>query len=256
MNRKKSILWGGTFLAILAAVLVARAAIITDGLAGRWILNEASGITASDSSGSGNNGLLSGATLFTADSQRGQVLSIAGISGVVTIPYNTVLEPARGTISVWVKPTLATWGDVVLHQTNKLLRCSSGYAGSAYEIRISNTGAVNAIFANDDPKTCTKSPQIVLASAANSAPLNKWTHIAATWDGVGTLTLYANGKQMSKSSYIPNPTYGLSYSGQTPVYIGTPPGGNQPYNGYVSDARVYSRALSNTEINNIYLNQQ
>ena len=257
MTGRKSLLWGGTSLAIMAAVLVAHATIITDGLVGRWIFNEASGITAGDSSGFADNGMLSGATLFTSDSQRGQVLSITGISGMVGIPYNQRLEPAQGTISVWVKPTLASWGIVVQHQTDKLLRCSgSQFGGSAYDIRISNTGAAMADFANDDPKTCTRSPQAMLSSSANSAPLNKWTHITTRWDGIGTLSLFVNGKLAAKSAYSPNPTYGLSYHGTAPVVVGTLPGGNQSYYGFVSDLRIYSRALSDTEIANIYLNQQ
>jgi hypothetical protein len=257
MNRTKTTAIAGGILAVIVTfALIAQAAIITNGLVGRWIFNEASGITANDSSGFGDNGLLSGATLFTPDSQRGQVLSITGISGVVTIPYNSRLEPAKGTVSVWVKPTLSGWGDVVQHPTSQLLRCPTSYGGAAYDIRISNTGQPMAIFANDDPKTCTKSPQNVLSGPANTVPLNKWTHIAATWDGVGTLLLYANGRQVTKTSYSPNPTHGLSYAGNTPLYVGTQPGGSMAYNGYVSDVRIYSRALSAAEITNIYSLQQ
>jgi opacity protein-like surface antigen len=256
MNRRKSFLCGATSLAIMAAVLIAHAAINTQGLVGRWIFNEASGITANDSSGFGDNGMLSGATLFTSDLQRGQVLSITGISGMAGIPYSHNLEPYQGTISVWVKPALASWGVVLQHQTDKLLRCTTQYGGAAYDIRLSNTGGVIADFANDDPKTCSRSPQTMLTSPANSAPLNQWTHIVSRWDGAGTLSLFVNGKQVAKSSYIPNPTYGLSYHGTTPVVVGTLPGGSQSYYGLVSDLRIYSRALSNTEISNIYLNQQ
>ena len=175
---------------------------------------------------------------------------------MVGIPYNQQLEPAQGTVSVWVKPTLASWGIVVQHQTDKLLRCPTQYGGAAYDIRISSTGVPIADFANDDPKTCSKSPQTMLAGPANAAPLNKWTNLVARWDGIGTLSLFANGKLVAKSSYNPNPTYGLSYHGNAPVVIGTQPGGNQSYYGFVSDLRVYSRALSDTEISNIYLNQQ
>lgn len=255
MNRRKSILWGGTSLGILAAVLVAHATIISNGLVGRWIFDETSGITAYDSSGFADNGMLSGATLFTSDLQRGQVLSVAGISGMVGIPYSQRLEPIQGTISVWVKPTLATWGLVLQHQTDKLLRCPTQYGGAAYDIRLSSGGGVIADFANDDPKTCTKSPQIMLNSPPNSAQLNQWTHIASRWDGT-TLSLFVNGKLAAKGSYSPNPTYGLSYHGNTPVVVGTLPGGTQSYYGLVSDLRIYSRALSNTEIANIYLNKQ
>jgi hypothetical protein len=202
--------------------------------------------------------MLSGAALFTPDPQRGQALAISGISGIIDIPYNSRLEPAQGTISVWVKPNMSSWADIVQHQTGSLLRCSAmvQYGGAAYDIWISSSGAPMAIFANDDPKTCVKSPQNVLTGPANTVQVNKWTHLVARWDGVGTLSLFANGKQVSKMSYTPNPTRGLSYSGNSGVYVGTIPGGTFSFSGSVSDLRIYSRALSDTEISNIYLNQQ
>ena len=256
MNRRKYLLGGGTALAIAAIALVAQAAIISNGLVGRWMFNEPSGITAYDSSGFSDNGMLSGASLFTSDSQRGQVLSISGISGVVGIPYNARLEPSRGTISVWVKPNLASWGDIVQHSTDLLLRCPTPYGGAAYDIRVSSTGSPMAIFANDDPKTCSKSPQIVLNGPSNIVQLNKWTHLVARWDGVGTLSLFANGKQVDKASYNPNPTSGLSYHGNSGVFVGTQPGGTLSFSGSISDLRIYSRALSDAEITGIYVNQQ
>jgi hypothetical protein len=255
MNRKNYLLGGGTALAIAAIALVAQAAIISNGLVGRWMFNEPSGITANDSSGFSDNGTLSGATLFASDSQRGQVLSISGISGVVSIPYDARLEPARGTISVWVKPTLASWGDIVQHSTDSLLRCPTRFGGAAYNIRVSSSGSPIAIFANDDPKTCSKSPQTVLTGPANIVQLNKWTHLVARWDG-STLALFANGKQVSKANYSPNPTYGLSYHGNSGVFVGTQPGGSLSFSGSISDLRIYSRALSDTEITGIYANQQ
>jgi concanavalin A-like lectin/glucanase superfamily protein len=256
MNHRKTTILTGTLLAsILALALVASAAVITSGLVGRWIFDESSGITAFDSSGFGNNGTLSGAALFTSDLQRGRVLAISGISGMIGIPYNARLEPSRGTLSVWVKPNIASWGDIVQHPTDLLLRCPSQFGGIAYGIRVSNVGAPVAIFANDDPKTCAKSPQTILSGPANAVPLNKWTHIAARWDG-GSVTLFANGKVAAKANYNPNPTYGLSYHGNGAVFVGTQPGGTLSYSGSVSDLRIYSRALSDTEISNIYLNQQ
>ena len=52
MNRTKTTAIAGGILGVIVAfALIAQAAIITNGLAGRWIFNEASGITANDSSG-------------------------------------------------------------------------------------------------------------------------------------------------------------------------------------------------------------
>ena len=256
MNRRRTTIVAGTLLAFLIVVsLVANAAIITTGLAGRWIFNEASGITAYDSSGFNDDGTLQGAALFAADAARGQVLLINGISGLVGIPYNSRLEPFSGTVSVWVKPALATTADIVQHRTETLLRCNKAVSAYAYGIRVYDTGMPMIQIANDDPKTCSKAPQIVVYGSSNQVPLGKWTHLAMRWDGLGALNLFVNGKLAGKSSYNPNPTKGLSYSGNASVGVGSSLG-NFEYNGSISDLRIYSRALSNTEIANIALNQQ
>ena len=256
MNRNRLALIAGILLLSIGMSLIAHAAIITSDLAGRWIFNEVSGITAYDSSQFGNNGTLQGAALFTTDPTRGPVLSISGISGRVGIPYAQALEPFRGTISVWVKPTLATTADIIQHPTNSLIRCNKQVNAYAYGLRVYSTGMPMVQIANDDPKTCSRSPQIVVYGSSNQVPLNKWTHLVMRWDGVGTLNLFANGKLSGKASYNPNPTNGLSYSGNQSVSVGSALAGGLEFGGYISDLRIYSRPLSNTEISGIYLNQQ
>src|SRR5258708_29477666 len=110
--------------------------------------------------------------------------------------------------------------------------------------------------ANDNPKTCSKSPQLVVYGSANQVPLNTWTNMVMRWDGVGTLNLFINGRMQGKGSYSPNPTKGLSYDGSFPVSVGSSLGGSQEFAGSISDLRIYDRALSNTEISNIYSLQQ
>ena len=261
MNRRKSVLIFGTVLAAMAMLsLIAHAAITTTGLVGCWLFNEASGITAHDLSGFGDTGTLSGTlqgtAIFASDPVRGQVLSINGISGNVGIPYASQLEPFSGTISVWVKPTLATTTDVVEHPTTTLLRCNRVVYSYAYGIRVYSTGMPMIQVANDDPKTCVKSPQTVVYGSANQVPLNQWTHLVMRWDGKSTLNLFVNGSLAGKGSYSPNPTKGLSYDGGQGVSVGSSLTGTLEFGGSISDLRIYSRALSDTEISNIYALQQ
>jgi hypothetical protein len=115
---------------------------VPPGLVGWWLLNEAQGITANDSSGHGSNGTLEGAALFATDPQRGNALLINGISGEVDFPFNNILDPAEGTISVWVKPTLAQTGDIVRQTTDLLVRANRSGTFYAYCLRITDKGEV------------------------------------------------------------------------------------------------------------------
>ena len=234
---------------VMAGALVAHAT-ITAGLAGEWKFVDGYGITAPDSSGLGNTGTLSGAAYFVTDPVRGQVLNINGVSGEMDVPYSASLTPVSGTISVWVKPTQSQLADVIRMDTDMLVACNRTGTFYAYDLRIDSKGTPIAILANDDPKTCGKSPQTVLSGSANQVKPNQWTHLAMSW-GSGTAIIYANGRQVGATAYTPDAT-GLSYHGGYPLKaaaaiwdFGT---GYLEYVGKVSDVRIYSRALSSTEI--------
>ncbi len=73
-------------------------------------------------------------------------------------------------------------------------------------------------------------------------PVDRWTHLAVTYDG-STYRLYVNGVETSSRS-----ASGSILSTIDPLWIG----GNHPYgeyfNGDVDEARVYDRALSPAQI--------
>jgi hypothetical protein len=73
-------------------------------------------------------------------------------------------------------------------------------------------------------------------------PVNAWTHVALTYDG-SALRLFVNGTQVATRS-----VGGTIQSSTNPLWIG----GNQPYGEYftglIDEVRVYSRALSATEV--------
>jgi len=251
-NRAKA-LTGIIFLVILSVALTTQAAINTNGLVGRWIFNEGYGITANDSSGHGNNGTLSGAAGFIAnDPLKQSVLNVYGISGVVTYPYTTTLQPFAGTICVWVKPDVAEQADIVRLDTNLLIRTNMAGNYYAYDLRVTSTGQLVGMLANDDPKTGPRQPQITVSTAANTVPVGQWTHVAMEWDGTSAFYVLVNGKLAGKTTYYPNPTEGLSYHGQYPLKAAAANydygNGFLEYTGELSDLRVYSRALTSKEI--------
>jgi hypothetical protein len=260
--RRKFAIWAGVGLVTALVVAFSVQAAITSALAGRWIFNDGSGITANDSSGFGNNGTLAGSFLWiTNDPDRGSVLNIYGPSGEVDFPYTPTLEPAVGTISIWVKPTVAQLADIVHVNTDLLVRCNTSGIFYAYNLRVDKKGTPIAILANDSPKSCGngKFPQTKVTGSARQVPLNQWTHLAMRWDG-STLSLFANGKRVGATAYDANPTTGLSYHGTAPLKVAAAiwdfNDGYLEYNGAVSDLRIYSRPLSDSEITDIAQNGQ
>lgn len=256
--RKIAILGGAVLVAALAVALSVQAA-ITSGLAGWWLFNEASGITANDSSEAGINGTLVGSAMFTNDPDLGNVLDIYGPSGEVDYPYSKALEPATGTISIWVNPSVAQLADIVHLNTDMLVRCGYGGTWYAYDLRIDDKGRPYAIIANDSGKNCGKKPQIVVSGSGRQVRVNQWTNLVMRWDG-STLSLFVNGKLAKATAYDANPDTGLSYHGTSPLTVGSGiwdfNNGYLEYTGELSDLRIYSRALTDSEIQDIALNGQ
>ena len=255
MNRNKAArVIGGPILLVALVVTLAGQATVVSGIVGWWLFNDGSGIIALDSSGLGNAGMLQGSAFFTTDPQRGSVLEVYGPSGEVDVPFSPSLQPAAGTVMVWVKPTLAQTADLVRQTTDLLVRSNRGGTFYAYCLRVSSKGNPVAIIANDDPKTNGKYPQIVVQGPAQ-VKQNQWTHLAMRWDG-STLSLFINGKFAGSTPYSPTPNTGLSYHGTAPLKVAAAiwdfNNGYLEYQGLLSDLGIYSRALGDTEIYNVY----
>jgi hypothetical protein len=89
-------------------------------------------------------------------------------------------------------------------------------------------------------------------------PLNVWTHIAATYDGYSTWKLYVNG-QLDQTLVLTVPSSLASvgirprFDSIQPAAIGTMIQSNGSttsghFAGYIDDARIYSGAMSGSEI--------
>jgi hypothetical protein len=260
-NIKFRLLSVAVVIAMAATLGMQAAATITTDIVGWWPFNEESGLTAYDASqpygGGSNNGTLRGAASFATDSKRGNVLNIYGVSGQVEFPFTTDLQPATGTVAIWVKPTVAQLADVIRQNTDMLVRCNKVGTFYAYGLRVDARGTPIAMIANDNPKSCAKSPQILASGSSNQVKSNQWTHLAMTWDG-RSLLIYVNGRKVGSAAYSPNPNTGLSFHGTMPLRIAAAiwdfDNGYLEYSGQLDDLRIYARALSASEIYSIAVN--
>lgn len=208
---------------------------IINGLVGHWKFDEISTNTtwAYDSSGQGNLGALTNSPTRTAsaDCKVGACLSFDGTDDYVNAGTNVSATQSAYTISMWVYASAkggifsrsvgGSWVDerLVLHQygSNKLQLTHSD--GSAY-----STVDSNADF-----------------------PLSRWVFVTVTWDGSNAKFYFDGALDVTRAL-----TQVTNHSG-VKTWIGRVEGLTPDFfKGKIDDARIYNRALSATEISQLY----
>ncbi|HEX4817258.1 MAG TPA: LamG-like jellyroll fold domain-containing protein [Nonomuraea sp.] len=198
------------------------------GLVAAYGMNEGTGVTVADSSGSGNTGTAT-STAWSTGGRYGNALSFNGGSSWVTVPDHTSLHLTGGmTLQAWVRPTTVTdWRTVVMKQHA---------GGLAY--------ALSAGSHADSPYATIHTTSEANAGTPVPLPLNTWTHLAATYDGT-TLRLYINGIQTAQTTKTGNIRADTS-----PLRIGGNSTWGEHFNGLIDEVRVHNRPLSPAEIQN------
>ncbi|HEY7118821.1 MAG TPA: Ig-like domain-containing protein [Tepidisphaeraceae bacterium] len=212
----------------LAATINVANTVAPVGLLGAWGFDDAAGTTATDSSGHSFNGTLANAT-WTASGKFGGALSFNGANSWVTVADNALFHLTTGmTLEAWVKPSsLSGWTNVVMKERA---------GGLAY-----------ALYASDDSNHppagyINRGGSDISSVGASVLALGAWTHLATTYDGAN-LRLYVNGTLVRTKAITGNVT-----SSTSPIRIGGDSVWGEYFNGLIDEVRVYSRALSLTEI--------
>jgi predicted ribosomally synthesized peptide with SipW-like signal peptide len=190
--------------------------------------------TANDVSGNDYDGTLNGGVSFTSG-QVGQAASFDGEDTRVTVAADNETLDAQTdiSVSVWVYPTAhdssAYNGIVGSHQN------SGPYSGWAIaENRSGNLGLW--------------SDTSGWSNTSQALPLDEWTHIVVTRSATeSTATVYVDGTEATTAPWqVPT-------SNDRPLFIGDRADGEgPPFNGLIDDVRIYSRALSASEVQDIY----
>lgn len=218
----------------------------TNGLVGLWSFNGAdvSGTTAYDRSGQGNNGTLTNGPTVTAG-KIGQALRFDGSDDYVSYGTNIAFNSSDFTIAGWFNLT----GD------------AGGGDGDApiFSQRIDNTGSgqptVNLFVRNSNDRLQAQIRDNIGAviDLTGGTPINQrqWYH-GVMVKTASSLTLYVNGVSDGSVSHTLSGDFDAN---ATHRYIGRHiySGGEGGYlNGFIDEVRVYNRALSATEIWNLY----
>lgn len=214
---------------------------LNSGLVGHWTFdgkdtNWAKGTT-TDRSGSGNHGQLIAMSTSTSvvTGKLGQALDF----GLTNDYVDTGPSPAGGlsaiTVSAWVKikdlSNRMYIEDGTNYNTNGFYFYS--YEGKPeFEIYASSYDAI---------------------LAATAIPRNEWVHIVGTWESGVRVKLYVNGVASASTPTGALQT-GTLQAGNTDLYFGGRPASplTLEYNGGMDDVRIYNRALSATEVAQLY----
>jgi len=199
------------------------------GLVGYWSFNEGSGTTVADHSGNSNTGTLVNSPAWVSG-RLGTALNFVH-SSQQTVALGTKGIPTGNspyTISAWIKPTamndeqgIVGWGDY-------------GSDNSVNALRLTGSGIDNYWWGED---LLVSTPSLVGA----------WHMVTATFDGT-TRTIYLDGVAVgSDTPSVPN-----AATNADPEIGRTDAAYNEYFDGDIDEVRIYSRALSSTEVAALY----
>ncbi len=216
----------------------------TSGLVGWWKLDETSGPTFADSSGSGNTG--SQNRTITGYGAEGMIDNALDLGVPGDTATNGVRIPSDPSISNLTQFTLSTW--VYFHARSYHSIISAGHLGPAaaagYTLLIDNrTGGQISFGLEKSDGTGVN----VDTSNYDFLP-KRWYHVVATYDGTYG-RLYADGDLIREETHIN--AIDIPFASDT--FLGVySSGGNSYITGKMDDVRIYDRALSATEVKDLY----
>ncbi len=222
---------------------------LSDGLVAYYPFNG----NAHDESGNGNDGTVNGATL--AEDRFGDAdsaYSFDGSGDYVMVPAGALdddLNDIPGmSASFWVYPHAMPVGQdyfrpfvhgagvgVHMQNHNGANRIVASFYTTAFPSYVSCCPPGDRYYHRD-------------GTTSYTLPLNKWTHIVAVYDG-SDVKIYANGSgPLADESMGGQGTGNLTGSGKFDI------GGQSDewFDGLIDDTRIYDRALSATEIQELY----
>ena len=199
------------------------------GLVGYWSLNDGKGDFATDFSGNGNKGTLTGGPTWT-NGKLGKALSFDGSNDYVDVGSSATLAPPNISVSFWTTNNVApAQFDGLLAKTAPPTVWSTGWGffyNSGTEIRFFIEGyGVNVAF-------------------ATIAPM-QWNHVVGTWDGA-TVRIFVNGVEGTSDLFSGTMT------ATNPMEIGRIGTDTYNINGLIDEVRIYNRALSTSTVQALY----
>jgi hypothetical protein len=181
-----------------------------------------------DASGNANHGSFLNARRVTR-AKFGQALAFKGSNSLVTVSDSASLDLTTGmTLSAWIFPftELSNWKSIITKERT---------GGLAYALH-ANSGSAKPNL------TLFISGRNRHLNAGSKVPANRWTHLAATYDGL-TQRVFVNGVQVGSRSQK-----GTIEATANPLRIGGNTVTGRYFRGVIDEVRIYDGALSQADI--------
>jgi Concanavalin A-like lectin/glucanases superfamily len=233
---------GNTLAAAATFPLCYKDAVTADSPVSYWRLDETSGTSAADGSGSRTGTYTNGVTLGQSgglpDTINDKAASFDGTNDYVTVPFAAALNPASVTVEAWAKVT-GSLGDGSWNTLAGSWWNPSDWRG--YVIGVSYDDKWYVATGNGTSST------VVYGSPVT---LNSWTHIVGTYSA-GTANLYVNGTLVATATSMPY----SAITSTVPFIIGAEYGPGTPqtfFPGVIDEVAVYNTALTATKVRTHY----
>lgn len=169
----------------------------------------------------------------------GQAMEFDGVDDYVSITNNEVLNPTSAiTLSAWIKPfdiTTNTYYEIIRQDPNASNRKIFSFQDNGTKLTLGlQTGG--AYWETDTPIT------------ASEFTDGNWHHVVALYDSeLLKARVYKDGVLLEEENHS-----GIISSTSAAFFIGSAHGSSEFFNGSISDVRIYDRALTATEIEQLY----
>ena len=217
----------GNVTATKAGYINTQGTSVRPGLVAAYNFDAGTGGTVADLTGK-NPGTIYNATWAT-NGRFGKALYFNGVDSWVTVNDSAPLDLTTGmTLEAWVYPTAAQWGwtnIIMKEQTN----WSVYYLAANSDIDV----PVGGVFVGGAERAL---------QGKSTLPVNTWTHLATTYDGV-TQKFFMNGVLVSSRAQT-----GAIQTSTGALRIGGDSIWGEYFKGMIDDVRIYNRAVSNSEI--------
>ncbi len=214
---------------------------LNNNLVGYWKMDESSG-NATDSSGNGNTGTNTNTATYTT----GKFANAGTFNG--TNQYFSAADASslditgNLTVSAWLKPSDGQPAAL------KSLVTKWNTSNLSYNLGLTTDGKIRLYVSSDG--TTSSTYKTTDAAVFSDGAATSWTHVAAVYSTDGTVIIYINGASVASTATGTIPT--SIFSGTAALEIAADAGGQDPYGGSADEVRIYSRALSPTDVTNLY----
>jgi Concanavalin A-like lectin/glucanases superfamily/Protein of unknown function (DUF1565) len=202
------------------------------GPVGYWKFDEGSGTSVSDASGNGSTGSLLNGPVWTTGI-KGTALSFDGVDDYVDLGSSPSVNitGAALTLQAWVKGSSPGNYKYIVSKTDGLDVGYGLYTGISGTLRF----------------YVGKGAGLIVTPDVTSPWDNRWHHVVGTYDG-SKLNLYIDGVAGASVAATGN----IADSSARSLNIGRFSEGGFSFKGVIDDVQIYNRALSSTEIQQLY----